>query len=247
MRCLMYAPSFHFHFRAKVDQSCPHFILFYKVPDGLPGRLHALSNEVSDIELVLCQVASVLERRNGYSALKDQETYIQHLLNQAGSRLTELRQIVETLTSIARTTKIPIFRAHARRKHQPRLQALQEDIKTVKCSLNIMLGASNSQDMMRIWLDLDTISTSSSDSAQNQASMEENLQTTFVRHRDDPTEFLAHAYPQVDQRVGNVEELLKTQTAQLTHTDGDRLIHDHPRPLEDRHGTRILILKTVLE
>ncbi|MCJ1231805.1 hypothetical protein MMC12_008484 [Toensbergia leucococca] len=181
----------------------------------LPGRLHALSNEVSDIELVLYQVASVVERRTGSSALKDQEAHIQHLLDQAGSKLAELRIIVETLTSIVRTTKIPIFRVHAWRKNQPKLQALQDDIKTVKCSLNIMLGASNSQDMMRIRVDLETISTLSSNSAQIQLSMEENLQSTLVRHRDDLTEFLAHAYQQVDQRVGNVEELLKAQAAQM--------------------------------
>ncbi|MCJ1456869.1 hypothetical protein MMC28_007235 [Mycoblastus sanguinarius] len=181
----------------------------------LPGRLHALSNEVSDIELVLYQVASVVERRTGGLALKDLEAHIQHLLDQAGSKLVELRTIVETLTGIVRTTKIPIFRAHAWRKNQPRLQGLQDDIKTVKCSLNIMLGASNSQDMMRIRVDLETISTVSSNSAQIQLNMEENLQSSLVRHRDDLTEFLTHVYQQVDQRIGNVEELLKVQAAQM--------------------------------
>lgn len=71
------------------------------------------------------------------SALKEQEAHIQHLLEQAGSKFGELRTIVETLMDIVKTTKIPIFRARAWRKNQPRLQALQEDIKTVKCSLNI--------------------------------------------------------------------------------------------------------------
>ena len=185
------------------------------IMQDLPGRLHALSNEVSDIELVLYQVASVVEKRTGDSAFKEQEAHIQHLLDQAGSKLGELRTIVETLTDIVKMTKIPILRAHAWRKNQPRLQALQEDIKTVKCSLNIMLVVSNSQDMIRIRVDLENISTVSSNSAQIQLGMEENLQSSLVRHRDDMTEFLTHIYQQVDRRIGNVEELLKVQAVQM--------------------------------
>lgn len=195
----------------------------------LPGRLHALSNEVSDIELVLYQVASVIEKRTGDSTLEEQEANIQHLLEQAGSKLGELRTIVETLTDIVKTTRIPIFRTHAWRKNQPRLQALQEDIKTVKCSLNIMLGASNSQDMKRIRVDLETISTASSNSAQIQLSMEENLQNSFVRHRDDLTESLAYIYQQVDQRIGNVEGLLKVQAAQMQASQLNQLGNSYGR------------------
>ena len=77
----------------------------------LPGRLHALSNEVSDIELVLHQVATVVEKRTGDPAVKEQEQSIRHLLDQAGSKLHELRTIVETFTNLAKTTKIPFFQA----------------------------------------------------------------------------------------------------------------------------------------
>lgn len=195
----------------------------------LPGRLHALSNEVSDIELVLHQVASVVRKRKGDPALKEQEEHIQHLLDQAGSKLGELRTIVEDFTHIAKSTKIPFFQAYAWRKNQPRLQALQEDIKTVKCSLNIMLGASNSQDMMRIRVDLETISTVSSNSAQIQVSMEENLQDSLIRHRDDLTEFLTRIHQQANRRIGNVEELLKIQTAQLQASQLNQLGNSYGR------------------
>jgi len=201
----------------------------------LPGRLHALSNEVSDIELVLYQVASVVEKRTGDSALKEEEAHMQHLLDQAGSKLGELRTIVETLTAIVKTTKIPIFRAHAWRKNQPRLQALQEDIKTVKCSLNIMLGASNSQDTMRIRVDLETLSTVSSNSAQIQISMQENLQSSLVRQRHDLTEFLTHLYQQVDKRLGNVEESLKIQADQMQASQLNQMGNLYgPRPSYSR-------------
>ena len=195
----------------------------------LPGRLHALTNEVSDIELVLHRVASVVVKRTGDPALTEQEQYIIHLLDVAGSKLHELRIIVETFTNLAKTTKIPFFQAYAWRKNQPRLQMLQEDIKTIKRSLSIMLGASNSQGMVRIRVDLDTISTKSSNSAQIQLSMGETLQNSLVRHRDDLKEFLTVIQPQADQRIGKVEELLKLQAAQLQASQLDRLGNSYGR------------------
>ncbi len=110
----------------------------------LPGRLHALSNEVVDIELVLRQVALVVDKREKDPFFKQQQANIPHLLKQARTKLDELRAIVVKLTEVSANTKIALFRVAAWRRDQPKLLALQEDIKTVKCSLNIMLGASNS-------------------------------------------------------------------------------------------------------
>ncbi|KAL8860454.1 MAG: hypothetical protein Q9178_003113 [Gyalolechia marmorata] len=110
----------------------------------LPGRLHALSNEVVDIELVLRQVALVVDKREKDPFFKQQQANIPHLLKQARTKLDELRAIVVKLTEVSANTKIALFRVTAWRRDQPKLLALQEDIKTVKCSLNIMLGASNS-------------------------------------------------------------------------------------------------------
>ena len=108
---------------------------------------------------------------------------------------------------------------------------LQEDIKIVKCSLNIILGASNSQDMVRIRVGLDSISTISSNSAQSQLSMEETLQKSLVRHQADLTELLTRMQQQADQRMSNVEELLKLQAAQLQASQLDRLGDSYgPRP-----------------
>lgn len=111
---------------------------------SLPGRLDALNNEVVDIELVLRQVAPVVEKRAADPDFKDQQANIRHLIRQAQTKLEELRTIVKKLTEVAASVKIPLFRVAAWRRDQPKLLALQEDIKTVKCSLNIMLGASNS-------------------------------------------------------------------------------------------------------
>jgi hypothetical protein len=107
----------------------------------MPGRLHALNNEVADFEVVLYQVAAIIKERTSLPATD--ETTITQLLQQAKAKLNELKDIVEYLIATC-TERGVIIRASAWRKGQPRLQALQEDIKTIKGSLNIIIGASNS-------------------------------------------------------------------------------------------------------
>jgi hypothetical protein len=107
----------------------------------MPGRLHALNNEVADIEVVLHQVAAVIEERTCLPVTD--ETTITQLLGQAKARLDELKEIVEHLITTC-TEKGIVISANAWRKRQPRLQCLQEDIKTIKGSLNIIIGTSNS-------------------------------------------------------------------------------------------------------
>ncbi|OBT81353.1 hypothetical protein VE02_09992 [Pseudogymnoascus sp. 03VT05] len=112
----------------------------------LPGRIHALSNEVFDIEVVLLQVAKVLEERS-YSPISTAETdnkLILQLLMKAETKLKELKLIVDGLAASSKQNNVMIFRAGLWRKEQPRLLALQEDIKAIKSSLNVVLGASNS-------------------------------------------------------------------------------------------------------
>ena len=108
----------------------------------LPGRLHAVNNEVADLELVLSQVALLIEER---AVLPDsQNSAIPHLLRQARTKLEELRVIINDLTNTYVRSKVSLLGVKAWQKEQGRLQILQDDIRTVKSTLNIMLGASNS-------------------------------------------------------------------------------------------------------
>ena len=112
----------------------------------LPGRVHALSNEVSDIEVVLFQVAKVTEERSR-SAMPMAETdriTIPHLMKKADTKLNELKSIIYSLSASSNRNSAVIFRAGLWRKEQPRLRALQEDIMAIKASLNVIIGASNS-------------------------------------------------------------------------------------------------------
>ena len=189
----------------------------------LPGRLHALSNEVSDFELVLHQVASIVENRPEDPVLKEQEPHIRHLLGRAASRLGELKTIVDALTGIIKRRKVPLFHVHAWRRNQPKLQALQEDINNVKCNLNIMLGTLNSLDMRRICVDLETVTNLNVAATQDQASREESLQKNLVLYQNDLTKVLTQMYQQVDQRIGSVENLLRLQSTQMEASQMNQL------------------------
>ncbi|KAH8744947.1 ankyrin repeat-containing protein-like protein [Hyaloscypha finlandica] len=182
----------------------------------LPGRLHALSNEVSDVEVVLIQVAKVIEERS-CSPIATAETdhmAIPQLLRKAEEKLKDLKAIIDNLAASSKRNNVLIFRAGLWRKEQPRLHALQEDIKAIKSSLNVILGASNSREMMRVRLDLETLSTATTQSVQEAASWDEFLRGIALQHKH-VTESVSKTNQQVDQRISRVEEMLRAQSAQV--------------------------------
>ena len=125
-------------------QTCNTFAKLRALHKAIPGRLHALNNEAVDIELVLYQVAAVFREREGLLSSDPEQADIKHLLEQAKTKLDELRTIVNGLCDTCIDTKVSPFRGYRWHKEQERLQGLQNGINSVKCSLNIMLGASHS-------------------------------------------------------------------------------------------------------
>lgn len=123
-------------------KTCSAVANLRSVCQSLPGRLHALNNEVADLELVLFQLASLIKERDCLP--ESRPSTIPYILNQASDKLTELKNIVRRHAIHCEKTKVSLTAASAWRKDQSKLQQLQEDIRAVKCSLNIMLGASNS-------------------------------------------------------------------------------------------------------
>ena len=111
---------------------------------ALPGRLHALNNEVADIKVVLYQVAAVIDERSCLRNPNGSQADITGLLDDARSNLNELKGIIDNLNGALTQKNAVLFRAGIWRKQQTRLQTLQDNIKRVKSSLNILLGASNS-------------------------------------------------------------------------------------------------------
>ncbi|OBT75406.1 hypothetical protein VF21_05716 [Pseudogymnoascus sp. 05NY08] len=207
----------------------------------LPGRIHALSNEVSDIEVVLLQVAKVLQERS-YSPISTAETdnkLILQFLVKAETKLKELKLIVDGLAASSKQNNVMIFRAGLWRKEQPRLLALQEDIKAIKSSLNVILGASNSRDMMRVRLDIETLSVVTTQSAQSQtASLHEFLQVT-LQHRE-AIASVSEKHQLVDERISRVEEMLRTQSEQIQAAQFTQIgpSYDRTRPQSQRRYSR---------
>lgn len=109
---------------------------------SLPGRLAALNNEVADLQIVLYEIASLLEKRAVLPESK--HSPLPHLLRQANTKLCELQLIVARLRVSRRDARHPLQPINMLRKEQGQLQSLQEDIRSIKCNLNILLGASNS-------------------------------------------------------------------------------------------------------
>ena len=109
---------------------------------SLPGQLAAANNEVADLEIVLYEVASLVEKR---AALPDsKQSPIPHLLKQANAKLCELQAVVARLRASCRHVRHPLLTASMLRKEQGPLRSLQEDLRSIKCNLNVLLGASNS-------------------------------------------------------------------------------------------------------
>ena len=67
----------------------------------LPGRLHALGNEVSDMELVLREVAKVSEERShaSFSTAETDQTTIPQLVKKAETSLNEVKTIIRSLSA----------------------------------------------------------------------------------------------------------------------------------------------------
>ncbi|KAL8951442.1 MAG: hypothetical protein Q9222_002582 [Ikaeria aurantiellina] len=186
---------------------------------------------------VLRQVAQVVDQREKDPFFQGQQANIPHLLKQARTKLDDLNSIVNKLTHLSANTKIPLFRVAAWRKHQPQLLALQEEIKTVKCSLNIMLGASNSDDMTRIRLDLKEISMANNQSSKERTAMQDQIQDRLLHHSD-------AAKARLDQRLDAVEELLKAQSAQLESNQYKQLGPFYSRQASYNRERRQLARKT---
>ncbi len=111
---------------------------------SLSEKLQALNNKVADIQVILGHAQSVLNDRALQLSFKHAQTNILHLLKQASRKLTELQYIIDRLITRCGSTTAQLLRLRDWRNKRDRLQALQDDIKAVKCSLNIMLVASNS-------------------------------------------------------------------------------------------------------
>lgn len=129
---------------ALAEKTCRAFVELRELCQTLPGRLHALSNEVTDIHVVLVQVVRVFEERASSIDPPTVTNVVPRLLVRAEAKLEQLHLTLQSLIAACDRAKFTLLQAYAWRREQPQLRALQEDINTIKCNLNVALGASNS-------------------------------------------------------------------------------------------------------
>lgn len=118
------------------------FIKFRTVCKEVPGRVHALSNEVADLQLVLQYLSAVTDERRQQTS--DDQLHIPILVSQAEEILQEIKKIVEALTKICASSNRVFLRASQWRKFDPKLRSLKDAINAIKSSINLLIGASNS-------------------------------------------------------------------------------------------------------
>ncbi|KAL9090460.1 MAG: hypothetical protein Q9159_001990 [Coniocarpon cinnabarinum] len=134
----------------------------------LPGRLHAIHNEVADFEVVLRQVLKSITDGDATAVASSRGRDLFDLLDRATPVLHALKTVVEQISINCAADRHFLFRANAWREKQETLQFLQNDILRIKSSLNVILGAAASQDVARVQLSLEAISIDTSASAKKQ-------------------------------------------------------------------------------
>lgn len=111
--------------------------------DALPGRIHALNNEVQDFNAVLHQVAIAVRKVSALDEHGHAAPAFVAQICRGKTSLLELKTILERLLAAGSKKRDAIPRVLLWRSEQRRV-VLHDEIKQVKSSLNDLLGASNS-------------------------------------------------------------------------------------------------------
>lgn len=206
--------------------------------DSLPGRIHALNNEIQDFSVVLHQIVIAVEERKVSCWNDNDESTLPRLLTRGETALVDLKGILESLLSTGVRKREAIPRVRLWRREQGRIAALQNDVKQVKSSMNLLLGASNSyvshyrrvlhqiltstvhrREMMHVRLQLEELSLKVSDYVEATTPGSE-LPTDFIKalleqHHAAVSESVSQKYSHVDERLDRVEALLLSQSSQM--------------------------------
>lgn len=173
----------------------------------LPGRVHALSNEVNDLHMVLYELSDVVSERNRLTA--DDLTSVSATLDGGRMKMVELDAILQRLQKVCSDKNdYHPSRVFMWQKLHPRLQALQEGIRSTRSSLIALLGASNSRDMLRVRLDLEELSRTTSNSS-------DIILDSVIDQNEKVVEMLGKGFDLVDTRIATVEDKMQEQLAQM--------------------------------
>lgn len=109
----------------------------------IPGRIYALRNEVTDLEVVLRQVGHALEQDE--LTYDSQQESLRHILEQGRNHLAELAKALERVANSCAGGRVKIIsRSSVWLNEKNVFQEFQDNIRRVRESLNMLLGISNS-------------------------------------------------------------------------------------------------------
>lgn len=109
----------------------------------IPGRVSALKNEVTDLEVVLRQVGHALEQ--GSSVPATEQATLMQILARTKTVLTNLANALERLTKTCAGSRIKVIsRSTIWYREKEVFEGFQRDIRGAKADLNVLLGVSNS-------------------------------------------------------------------------------------------------------
>ncbi|KAJ5937294.1 hypothetical protein N7454_004949 [Penicillium verhagenii] len=176
----------------------------------LPDQLYALKNEVTDLGIVLRQIGDSIEQSDAIQGTDSGS--LREVLQRAKEKLAELAKVLGSIADacIGGKTKI-VNRAVVWWKEKGHLQALQDDICTVKATLNLMLGASHSHGLNHVQLELREVFFVTSDSAQKNETYTNTLGQDFSKHQMELSARLQQHYQGLDHRLDCFEKLILQQ------------------------------------
>jgi hypothetical protein len=110
---------------------------------GVPGRIYALRNEVTDLEVILRHVGQALQQ--GSLTIVNQHGSLQDVQKRAKTALTDLSITLKRVEDACERSKARVIkRTTVWLREESNLQMLQNDIRAVKETCTLMLGASTS-------------------------------------------------------------------------------------------------------
>ena len=173
----------------------------------LPGRVLAISNEVNDFKMVLFELSDVVSERNKLTTGDLSSVF--SVLDSGRRKMVELNELLERLQRLCVVKQeYHPSRVLMWQKLHPRLQQLQDSIRSTRSSLIGLIGASNSRDMMRVRLDLQELSRSTSRSS-------DNILDSIADHEEKVVESMGEGFDLVDSRIATVEDKMQEQLTQM--------------------------------
>lgn len=125
-----------------------------KLCKQLPGRWHALNNEISELQIVLQDASQAIAQRNHHQTWHDKEEHILQVLGHGRETIKELLNIVRRFSKLSEREQASVFEARNFKRDQARLWELQERIHGIKSNLNTLLLVSNSEDIRHTRVEL---------------------------------------------------------------------------------------------